>query len=198
MPCWPGSAGFRLVQTHSIAGGDHANGSRLECDLHVGTHVDAPWHFIEDGKTVEQISLDVLVGPAYVVHYPEASAITADLLSQSQIPAGTERLLFRTKNEGLMQCTRGKFVEDFVALTSDAAQWLVDHDLRLVGIDYLSVQRFADGPETHQILLGQQVVLVEGLNLANIQPGPYDLICLPMKIAGAEAAPARVLLRSDT
>lgn len=196
MPVWPGSAGFQIAFSRQIATGDHANVSVLTQDVHVGTHVDAPLHFVDGAATVDRMALETLIGPAQVVYLPEVEAITAETLEGLTLAPGTTRLLFRTRNSRLWAAGDSVFREDFVALTADAAQWVVDHGITLVGVDYLSVQRYHDGPETHQILLRAGVVIVEGLNLDGVEPGPYELICLPVKLLGAEGAPARAVLRA--
>ncbi|MBM4429722.1 MAG: cyclase family protein [Chloroflexi bacterium] len=198
MPIWPGSVGLRLTRTSRLEAGDSANVSRLDCDVHVGTHVDAPWHFWQDGATVEQLPLDVLIGPATVAYLPQVDVITAGDLADLALPPGTERLLLRTRNSELWMAGVTEFREDYVALTADAARWVVDQHMRLIGVDYLSVQRYQDGPTVHQILLGAEVVIIEGLNLSGVESGEYELICLPLKILGAEGAPARAILRPLT
>lgn len=195
MPIWPESVGLRLSRTSRLDAGDEANVSRLDCDVHVGTHVDAPWHFWEDGATVEQLALDILIGPAIVAHLPEASIITASDLANLALPPGTERLLLRTRNSELWASGVTEFREDYVALTADAARWVVDQDIRLIGVDYLSVQRYDDSSLVHQVLLEAGVIILEGLNLASAQPGAYELICLPLKLVGTEGAPARAVVR---
>lgn len=195
MPTWPGSAGFRLVRTARLEAGDTANVCRLDCDIHVGTHVDAPWHFVQEGATVDRLPLDTLIGPASVEFLPGLKTITADDLGSLTLPPGTERLLLRTDNSELWAAGVRDFREDYVALTASAARWIVDQGIRLVGVDYLSVQRYQDGPAVHQILLEAEVVVIEGLNLFEVEPGEYELICLPLKIVGAEGAPARAVLR---
>jgi arylformamidase len=196
MVVWPGSTGFRLRQTMCLERGDTANVSQLDCDVHIGTHVDAPRHFLKDGATVEQLPMDILIGPAVLAYLPEVHTITVSVLNDLVLPAGTKRLLLRTSNSELWAAAGvSEFREDFVALTDDAAQWVVTHDIRLIGVDYLSVQRYEDNPGVHQILLGQGVIIIEGLNLSNVLPGSYELICLPLKLVGAEGAPARAVLR---
>lgn len=195
MPIWPGCDGIRMTPTKRMDKGDPVNVSRLDCDLHTGTHVDAPMHFLQNGTTVEKLSLDVLIGPCHVAHLPEAADITADNLTNLNLPAGVERLLLRTRNSQLWAAKTTEFRKDFVALTHDAAQWIVDKGIRLIGVDYLSVQRYRDNALTHQILLGADVIALEGLNLSGVKPGLYELICLPLKLVGAEGAPARAVLR---
>jgi arylformamidase len=195
MPIWPGCKGIRITQIKRMDKGDPYNLSRLAINLHTGTHVDAPIHFLQNGATVEKLSLDVLVGTCYVAHLPEAADITAGNLNDLNLPSGIERLLLRTRNSELWAAKTIEFRKDFVALTHDAAQWIVDKGIRLIGIDYLSVQRFYDDSRTHQILLGADIIALEGLNLTGINAGFYELICLPLKLVGAEGAPARAILR---
>ena len=195
MPVWPDSSGFRLYRTQCLESGDESNVSRLDCDVHAGTHVDAPWHFLENGTTVEQLPLDTLIGPAIVAYLPHVDAITAGDLAALSLPDDTARLLLKTRNSTLWE-RKQSFDTDYVGLTTDAAKWIVGRGIGLVGIDYLSIGKYYDGTETHQILLGAEVVIVEGVNLAAVEPGQYELICLPLKIIGAEGAPARAVLLS--
>ncbi|MHC4911741.1 MAG: cyclase family protein [Planctomycetota bacterium] len=195
-PTWPGSAGVELTRTLRLEEGDFSNASRLGCDVHVGTHVDAPRHFIESGSTVEQMPLEVMVGDAFVAYLPEVTEITAGVLGGLNLPEGVERLLLRTRNSELWAEEKAEFMKDYAALTETGAQWVVERRIRLIGVDYLSVQCYGDGPLTHQILLQAGVVILEGLNLADIEPGCYELICLPLKLVDADGAPARAVLRS--
>jgi arylformamidase len=195
MPTWPDSVGFRLIRTMSLEAGDKANVSRLDCDVHMGTHVDAPWHFLEDGFTVDDMSLDVLIGPATVACLTEARVVTASALANLNLASNTQRLLIKTRNSELWAAGVTNFRKDYVALSADAARWVVDLGIRLVGIDYLSVQCYEDNPLTHQILMKAGVIIVEGLNLAAVEPGSYELICLPIRLVGADGAPVRAVLR---
>jgi arylformamidase len=195
MPMWPGCNGIRITPTMRMDEGDSYNASRLDFNLHTGTHVDAPRHFLQNGTTVEQLPLDILIGPSYVAHLPDAADITPRNLTDLNLPSGIERLLLRTRNSKLWAAKTTEFKEDFVALTHEAAQWIVDKNIRLIGVDYLSVQRYADDSQTHQILLGADTVVLEGLNLSNVKTGLYELICLPLRLVGTEAAPTRAILR---
>lgn len=195
-PTWPGSAGVELTPTLRLEEGDFSNASRLGCDVHVGTHVDAPRHFIESGSTAEQLPLEVMVGDAFVAYLPEAREITAEVLAGLNLTDKTQRLLLRTRNSELWAQGTTEFTKDYVALTEDGAQWVVEQGISLIGVDYISVQRYSDGPLTHQILLKADVVIIEGLNLSDVEAGWYELICLPLKLVDAEGAPARVVLRS--
>jgi arylformamidase len=198
MPTWPGSGGVELTRTMRLEKGDFSNGSRLGCDVHVGTHVDAPKHFLEDGSTVEELPLEVMVGPCFVAYLPDVVEITGEVLDDLHLPFGTRRLLLRTRNSELWAAGATEFTSDYAALTASGAQWVVERRIELIGADYLSVQCFGDSGVTHQILLEAEVVIVEGLNLAGVRSGDYELICLPLKLVGAEGAPARVVLRRLT
>jgi arylformamidase len=181
MITYPGDPEVRLERVSSIADGDVVNLSRLDLGVHSGTHVDAPLHFLDGGASVETLPLDVLVGPCVVV----------EGLDPAAVPAGAERVLFKTPNGRLWE--RDEFSEDFVALDAEAARALVAAGVRLVGIDYLSI----GDEEAHRILLGAGIVAVEGLDLREVEPGDYRLVCAPLKLVGAEGAPARVLLLRD-
>lgn len=196
MPIWPGSHGFARNWTQRLETGDDANVSRLDCDVHVGTHVDAPLHFVDGAAAVDELDLEALVGLATVAFFPEAAAVSADALEALDLAKGTDRLLLRTRNSALWAAGVTEFRPDFVALTADAAQWIVERGIRLIGVDYLSVQRFQDGPEVHHTLLGAGIVVVEGLDLSTVEQGEYELMCLPLKLVGAEGAPARAVLRA--
>lgn len=194
LPVWPGSTGVTLSQVRAMARGDVDNASHLACDVHAGTHVDAPSHFVSGAATVDEIELETLVGPAWIADCRRAESLSADVLRAAAIPSGTRRLLLRTTNSGLWR-NGPRFIPDYAALTADAASWIVEQGIRLVGIDYLSIQRFADPPDVHVRLLAAGVVVVEGLDLSAARPGGWELLCLPLKLIGAEAAPARVVLR---
>ena len=147
-------------------------------DVHVGTHVDAPAHFIEGGATLDAVGLDPFLGPAYVAEIDATDRIDAAALEAAEIPDGTERLLLRTRNSSDDAYLHGPFREDFAALTAEGARWVVERGLALVGIDYLSIQRFDDPPDTHRILLGAGVCILEGIDLRAVGEGRYRLVCL--------------------
>ncbi len=194
LPVWTGDPPVRLTQPSHLERGDICTITRLDISAHTGTHLDAPAHFIRGGATVESLALDALIGPALVVDARGQGHVTAGVLETLAIPPGVQRLLLRTDNSDFWQRSETAFVEQFTAIAADGAQWLVDHGIRLVGIDYLSVGSFDDGVPTHQILLGAGVVAVEGLDLSAIEPGEYQLVCLPIKIGGADGAPCRAVL----
>ena len=198
LPVWPGDPRVVLERFRKISDGSDSNDSKLACSVHCGTHVDAPAHFIENGSTIEGLPLDTLIGRATVLDFPEIDRITPDLLENENLHPGTKRLLLKTKNSDLWADPEHTFNPDFVALSAESAAWMVQRGIQLVGIDYLSIQLFSDTePQTHRTLLEAGIVIVEGLNLQNVLPGCYQLICLPLKLAGSEGAPARAVLIQD-
>ncbi|HKY55411.1 MAG TPA: cyclase family protein [Anaerolineales bacterium] len=195
LPTWPGDPPLELELIESMNQGAHANVTRMSSAVHLGTHVDAPHHFLNDGRTVESLSLDVLTGPCYVTQLPDGiDAITSEVLERSEISGDMKRVLFGTRNSHLWAKAESKFQTDFVAITEDGAEWLVERGIQLVGVDYLSVAPYGDSVPTHTVLLKAGVVVVEGLNLSQVMRGFYDLYCLPLKIAGSDGAPARAIL----
>ncbi len=194
LPTWPGDPKIELTKISQIEKGEMANVTHLSACVHLGTHIDAPNHFLGNGKTVEDLPLDLLVGPAVVVELPTANQITAEDLKSAAISRDTKRLLIKTSNSNFWKEGNQPFQEDFIALEADAASYLVSRGVEAVGVDYLSVAPFADPAPTHKILLEAGVLIIEGLNLSEIEPGEYTLYCLPLKIGGSDGAPARVLL----
>ena len=191
---WPDNPAVRIERMQDLAQGDAANVSKLELGAHTGTHMDAPRHFYADGAGLDEMPLDAALGPARVIRIEHPQAILPAELEAHNLQAG-ERVLFRTQNSERCWNT-DQFVEDFVYISAAAAQFLVDRQVRTVGVDYISVGGYVyDGVETHRILLGAGLWLIEGLNLAAVEPGAYELICLPLRIAGADGAPARAILR---
>lgn len=195
IPVWPGDLPVKFEQCSFINRGDIANSTAIHSSLHLGTHVDAPRHLFDNGKSIEQIPLNVLIGPASVVALPEVNRIDADTLGSVNWPAAT-RIIFKTRNSDFWAKGMDRFREDFVSLTEDAAEFLIEKGVKLVGIDYLSIDMFDAGTlPVHKLLLNREVVVVEGLDLSKVPPGDYELICLPLKILGVDGAPARVVLR---
>jgi arylformamidase len=193
MPTYAGEPGPQLEHLKQISRGDSANVTALSLGSHTGTHVDAPHHYLDGRSTVEAMTLESLVGPAQVIELTEQRHITAPDLESASIPAGTTRLLLKTPNSRFWN--DDEFHTDFVGLTGDAAQWLVARSLVLVGIDYLSIERFRSPEhEVHKTLLAANVVIVEGLDLRAVPPGEYTMACAPLKVVGADGAPARVFL----
>jgi len=196
MPLWPDTDPLRMSPSMRISAGDEYNVSRIECDLHTGTHIDAPWHCIADGLTVDQLPLEVLIGPALVVDLTHRAVITSEDLDALRLPLTIQRLVLRTDNSELWRSNTAEFCKDYVGLGRGAAQWVAQRGIRLLGTDYLSVEPYGEGPIAHRLLLSANVVILEGLNLAEVKPGLYELICLPIKLQGADGAPARAVLRT--
>lgn len=194
LPTWPGDPSIVLERVEKIEDGSNANVSRIDMGVHTGTHVDAPYHFILNGKTVETIKLSLLTGRAYVLHLPDVNMITASVLEHSQIPPRTRRVLFKTRNSIYWKNEENKFQTNFVALSADGADYLIRRGVKLVGVDYLSVAPFDESRPTHEILLSAGVVILEGLDLSGVTQGRYTLYCLPLKLAGSDGAPARAIL----
>jgi arylformamidase len=195
LPTWPGDPRLELEKFESMDKGAHNNVTRISSSLHLGTHVDAPYHFLNDGRTVEQLPLDVLTGPCYVVQLPDGvEAITSEVLERTEVTSEMKRVLFSTSNSHFWARGESSFQTNFVAITEDGAEWLVERGVQLVGVDYLSIAPYGDSVPTHTVLLKAGVVVVEGLNLSNVMRGFYDLYCLPLKIAGSDGAPARAIL----
>lgn len=191
---WPNEQSVILEQVASITEGANANLSRILMGLHSGTHVDAPHHFLNDQRTVEQLSLEVLIGRAYVLHLPDVNVIDASVLERADIPPRTRRILFKTRNSTYWAQGEKAFQTDFVGISADGAAFLVDRNVKLVGIDYLSIAPYKQSRPTHELLLNAGVIIVEGLDLSKVSQGRYTLYCLPLKIAGAEGSPARAIL----
>lgn len=195
MPVYGSDPPFELDPISRISRGDGANVSLLKMGSHTGTHLDAPFHFVEGGVTVDQVPLDVLVGECFVCELASSVAVTAADLESCGMPEGCSRVLLKTSNSRLWG--EDRFRTDYVYLDPDAAAWLVERGVRLVGVDYLSVDRFKSGTHpTHLRLLSSGVVALEGLDLREVSGGTYLLACLPLKIRGGDGAPARVVLMS--
>ena len=191
---WPDNPAVRIERIQDQSRGDAANVSKFELGAHTGTHMDAPRHFLADGAGLDELPLDATIGPARVIPIVHPNAIHPEELEGHRLRA-EERVLFRTRNSERCWKT-DRFVEDFVYISAAAAKYLVQRKVRTVGIDYLSVGGYVhDGVETHQILLGAGIWLIEGINLAAVKPGAYELICLPLRVVGGDGSPARAVLR---
>jgi len=198
MPVYEGDPGVKIEPWSAFAKGDSSNVSLLNFGAHTGTHVDAPAHFIPGANTIDRLPLEILIGRARVIRVPDdAMEIGTDFLAGCDL-SGLERVIFHTRNSKFWQGE--PFRKDFTHLLPEAAQALVDRGIKLVGTDYLSIEKFHSGHHrTHLTLLSQNVVIVEGLNLSEVPEGDYELICLPLKIAdgAGDGAPARVVLRGS-
>jgi arylformamidase len=194
MVTFPGDPPFHMKPLYKRDKGHLFNLSALSMSTHLGTHIDPPAHYIDGGKTVDQLSLDSLVGPGVVVDLKGKPVLDRKTLSQAPI-GRAKRVLFKTDNGPLL--LKKKFHEDYVHLARDGAEYLVKHRVLLVGIDYLSIERYTNpGAPVHRTLLDAGVVILEGVYLLSVPPGPYEVFCLPLPIKGADGAPCRVVLRS--
>lgn len=196
LPVWPDDPPIQLEKIQNIDEGDPVNVTHMHMSAHVGTHVDAPKHFLNDSsETVENLPLEVLLGRAYVLQLDDdIHLINRAVLENAAIPPRIKRLLIKTRNSNFWDQGRGEFQTDFTAISGDGAQYMVERGIKLLGVDYLSVAPFENSITTHKILLSKGIVILEGLDLSQVPQGRYNLICLPIKIGGADGAPARAVL----
>ena len=195
-PVYAGDAPLKFEFLKDMRKGDGFTLSAYSMGAHSGTHIDAPMHFVRDGASIEQLSLAPLIGPARVIDIPDdVQSINAAELNRHEW-RGAQRVIFRTRSSVRGWMASSTFHRDFAYIAPDAAQLLADAGVQLVGIDYISAEQFgAPAPRTHQILLGKGIPIVEGLGLGAVGAGDYDLIVLPIKVAGHEGAPARAIMR---
>jgi arylformamidase len=193
LPTYPGNTPFSLEAIKRLAKGDSSNVSTLHMSAHTGTHVDAPRHFFDEAPGAEALPLEMLLGRTRVVEITSRAGIGADELAAIDLSEEI-RVLFKTHNSRLWGSPA--FEQTYVGVTASGAEHLVAHGLKVVGVDYLSVEQFKKpGAPAHHVLLGGGVIVIEGLNLRDAEPGIYDMICLPLRVVGSDGAPARVLLR---
>lgn len=190
---YPGNTPFSLEAIKRLANGDSSNVSTLHLSAHAGTHVDAPRHLFDEGGGVESLALEMLCGRTRVVELTTRKGITAEDLAGFDLREDV-RLLLKTANSRLWGTP--DFQEDFIGVTEGAARFLVDRGVKVLGVDYLSVEPYkTPGAPAHHVLLGAGTIIVEGLNLRDVEPGTYEMFCLPLAVVGADGAPARVILR---
>ncbi len=196
IPVWPGDPSPIINRFSRMEEGADCNVSQIAMCVHLGTHIDAPYHYLGvDSDTVDKIPLHLLTGRAYVIHLSDhVSLINSEVLKAAAIPTHTRRVLFKTRNSSYWTNSEGFFQKEFAAISSDGAEYLIRRGIKLVGIDYLSIAPFHEQKDTHRILLKAGVIIVEGLDLSHVGAGRYSLYCLPLKIVGTDGAPARVIL----
>jgi arylformamidase len=195
LPVWPGDPAINNQLVAQIKLGAECNITQLSFGAHIGTHMDAPCHFLDGRGGIETLNLDDLIGPCYVVELPEdVMTITAEVIEKAHIPAGANRLVFKSRNSRFWDENPARFHTEFTAFEPDAARLLVSRGVRLLALDYLSIAPYQRAVETHQILLGAGVAVVEGLDLRQVSAGYYSILCLPLKLAGSDGAPTRVVL----
>jgi len=192
---WPTDPPVHIERFADMNHGAVCNVSKVDMCAHVGTHMDGLNLFIQDGAPLDTVPFDAVIGPCRVIEIKDADSVQPGELRKHKLRRG-ERILLRTRNS-----RRPWWDEDFdtrfIHISKDAAQHMVERNIRTIGIDYLSVGGYErDGVECHQVLLGAGVWIIEGLNLTKVKPGKYDLICLPVKIRNSDGAPARAVLRS--
>jgi arylformamidase len=194
MVTWPGDPAVSVERSLDMARGDSANVSAIKMCSHTGTHIDAPVHFLGSGPGVDELPLSTAIGPARVIEIEALDSVRPGELVRHEVQVG-ERILLKTNNSSRCWQT-DSFVEDYVYLSLEAAKYLVDRSVRMVGIDYLSVDGFKnDSSVIHRLLLEAGIWIIEGLNLSQVKQGSYLLVCLPLRIAGGDGAPARVVLK---
>ena len=189
---WATAQPFELIERKRMRRGDANNSSSVHTSLHAGTHVDAPFHFVPDGATIESLPLEIFMGPARVCAIEPGSRITATDVTSAMLQ-GETRVLFKTRNSALLR--KGEYDPSFVPFSVDGAKALVDLGVRLVGLDYLSAAAADEQVPVHRAFLDHGVILLEGIDLSDVPPGRYELICFPVKIAGSDGAPCRAVLR---
>ena len=196
MPIWPNDPGISMELTRSADRGDNVNVTRLNMGVNTGTHIDAPFHFEPDEATIDQLSLNILIGPCQVFELPEISQAIGPRDLKKLDFDNHIRVLFKTRNSKLWENRERALKKDFVHMHLEGAKFLIDQSIKLVGIDYLSIENYGSlDHATHHLLLRNNVVILEGLDLSGVSPGDYELIALPLKLKGADGSPARVVLR---
>ena len=189
---WVAAPALEFVERRRINRGDPTNASAVTMSVHSGTHVDAPFHFVPDGATIDVLPLESFIGPALVHAVDAERYITEEHVNTIEL-AGVTRVLFKTRNSGLLR--KPTYDPDFVAFSLEAARALVNRGVRLVGLDYLSVAHADEQVPVHRAFLDHGVILLEGIDLLAIKPGRYELICFPLRLRGSDGAPCRAVLR---
>jgi len=193
---WPDDPFFKKELSSSIDKGDEANVTEISMGTHSGTHIDAPHHFLNNNITTDSIPLDILMGESLVIEVTSENLIEPKDIENIDF-SGIIRVLFKTKNSILWESSHHKFNKNFISLGMRAAELLVEKGIKLIGIDYLSIESYyaEEGNPVHKLLLKNNIIILEGLNLYNINEGIYELICLPLKLSETEGSPARAILR---
>lgn len=198
MVVWPGDPLVEIKTLSTIENNDQANVSQISMSVHTGTHIDAPSHFLQHGKTIDQLPLEKLIGKVLVMAFEDrVQVINEHALKSHPVVdelAKAHKVLFKTSNSSKLNMEGGKFFKDYVGINTSGAHFLAALNLDLIGVDYLSVASFNETEAPHRILLEKEIVLLEGINLQKVPPGCYDLYCLPIPIKGHEGAPARTIL----
>jgi arylformamidase len=195
LPTYPGNTPFSLEATKRISRGESSNVSTVHMSAHAGTHVDAPRHFFDGAAGVDALPLEILLGRARVIEIRSRKGIGPDELSEIDLSEDI-RVLIKTANSRLWGSP--EFHPEYLGVTEAGAKHLLEHGIKVLGVDYLSVEQFrTPGAPAHHVLLGGGIIVIEGLNLRDVEPGIYEMFCLPLRIVGADGAPARVVLRQS-
>lgn len=192
---WPGGTHVEYIRVNEMQKGAASNDTAININLHTGTHIDAPRHFIADGHTIDLLDIEVLLGEVYVAEIYGTDAISEKDLIDAGIPEGVKRLFVKTENSMIWKTSPNIFHHNFIAFDLDAAMWIVKKGIKLIGIDYLSIQKYKGDVKVHQIILGNNIIALEGVDLSKVKKGYYEMICLPLRLKGVEASPVRVLLQ---
>jgi len=195
MTRWPDDPPVQVRRVAAINDNSEANVTAISTTAHVGTHIDAPLHFIPHGIDVASVPLEQLVGTAKVFHITNSKEISLADIQHFDIANG-DRILFRTRNSEV-EWEQLPFMKDYVYLSTDAARFLAEKKIKCIGIDYLSLGNKDNDPQVHKLILGTSIIIIEGLKLKDIAPGIYDMVCLPLKIEGSDGAPCRVIIRKQ-
>ena len=193
-PVWPGDSKIKIETTGSRSKGNDYHVSKFSIGAHNGTHIDAPYHFWEDGNKLQDINVSRFITKTLVIEYSGSDHILDEFLKKIDLK-GIESVLLKTSNSKWLEKTNELFHKDFIAITESAAKWCVKNEIKLIGIDYFSIEKFdSENHEVHKILMRNNVIILEGINLSEVAPGEYQLFCLPLKIAAPDGAPVRAIL----
>lgn len=194
-PVWKGDKKITIRREEEIGDKSSFNVSRMELGVHAGTHIDAPFHCLKEGQTVDQLSLSSFIGPVQVIQIPDnVKVLNADVISKLNFENGIDRVLFKTSNSKYWETDPNNFHTDYVAFDTEGARAFSKLECCLVGIDYFSASLYTDLVKPHEILLNKGIILLENIDLRAVDPGIYKLICLPLKLIGTDGAPARAIL----
>ena len=189
---WVTSPPFELNERRRMRNGDPNNSSAINMSVHSGTHIDAPFHFVAEGATIDELPLELFIGPALVHAVDAERYITKEHVAEIPLQ-GETRVLFKTHNSQLLQGS--EYDPDFAAFSVEAAEALAEKGVKLVGLDYLSVAHAEEQVAVHRAFLDNGIIPLEGVDLSAVEPGRYELICLPIRLQGSDGAPCRAVLR---
>lgn len=190
---WVVAPPLEVHERRRMSRGDDVNASALTVSVHAGTHLDAPFHFLPGGAGIDALPLERFIGPALVHQVDDAGRYITEAHVNAIALDGATRVLFKTRNSALLK--RREYEPNFVAFSVNAARALVARGVELVGLDYLSVAHADEQVPVHRAFLDHGVILLEGIDLSEVTPGRYELICFPLRLRGLDGAPCRAVLR---